>query len=114
MRILHLSDTHVERTDAPNRNGVNATDSLRLMLAELRHLRDVDALVVTGDIANEGDVEAYSAVRELMGAFAQPLDAPSSTPRATTTSARPSARYWGADTRIPRGCWRQTRPSGPR
>ncbi|WP_330266070.1 metallophosphoesterase family protein [Streptomyces griseorubiginosus] len=76
MRIVQLSDTHVERTDVPNRNGVNATDSLRLMLAELRHLRDVDAIVVTGDIANAGDVEAYAAVRELVGEFARPLAAP--------------------------------------
>ena len=76
MRIVQLSDTHVERTDAPNRNGVNATDSLRLMLAELRHLRDVDAIVVTGDIADAGDVEAYAAVRELVGEFARPLQAP--------------------------------------
>ncbi|MEU0412372.1 metallophosphoesterase [Streptomyces griseorubiginosus] len=76
MRILQLSDTHIERTDAPNRNGVNATGSLRLMLAELRHLRDVDAIVVTGDIANAGDVEAYAAVRELVGEFARPLEAP--------------------------------------
>lgn len=76
MRIVQLSDTHVERTDAPNRNGVNATDSLRLMLAELRHLRDVDAIVVTGDIADAGDVEAYTAVRELVGEFARPLQAP--------------------------------------
>ncbi|NEB03790.1 metallophosphoesterase [Streptomyces sp. SID13726] len=75
MRILHLSDTHIERTDAPNRNGVDATDSLRLMLAELRHLRDVDAVVVTGDIADEGDVEAYTVVRELVGEFARPLGA---------------------------------------
>ncbi|MFC8432926.1 metallophosphoesterase family protein [Streptomyces sp. NPDC057253] len=76
MRTLQLSDTHVERTDAPNRNGVNATDSLRLMLAELRHLRDVDAVVVTGDIANAGDAEAYAVVRELVGEFARPLGAP--------------------------------------
>ncbi|MFC8358848.1 metallophosphoesterase family protein [Streptomyces griseorubiginosus] len=76
MRILQLSDTHVERTDAPNRNGVNATESLRLMLAELRHLRDVDAVVVTGDIADEGEVEAYTTVRELVGEFARPLNAP--------------------------------------
>ncbi|MFE2215523.1 metallophosphoesterase family protein [Streptomyces canus] len=75
MRIVHLSDTHVERTDAPNRSGVNATDSLRLMLAELRHIRDVDAVVVTGDITNAGDVEAYAAVRELVGDFARPLGA---------------------------------------
>jgi 3',5'-cyclic AMP phosphodiesterase CpdA len=71
MRILHLSDTHLERTDAPNRNGVDATDSLRLMLAELRHQRGVDAIVVTGDLANDGAVEAYATVRELVGGFAQ-------------------------------------------
>ncbi|MCI3272204.1 metallophosphoesterase [Streptomyces cylindrosporus] len=76
MRILHLSDTHVERTDAPNRHGVNATESLRLILAELRHQRGVDAVVVTGDIANDGAVEAYSAVKELVGEFARRLDAP--------------------------------------
>ncbi|MDH6550478.1 metallophosphoesterase [Streptomyces sp. SAI-041] len=76
MRILHLSDTHIERPDAPNKSGVNATDSLRLMLAELRRLRDVDAVVVTGDIADDGAVEAYAEVRQLVGEFARPLDAP--------------------------------------
>jgi Icc protein len=76
MRIIHLSDTHLERTDAPNKHGVNATDSLRLMLAELRHQRDVDAIVVTGDIANDGAVEAYTAVRELVGEFALRHGAP--------------------------------------
>jgi Icc protein len=76
MRILHLSDTHVERTDAPNRHGVNATDSLRLMLGELRHLRGVDAIVVTGDIANDGAVEAYTTARELLTEFALPWNAP--------------------------------------
>ncbi|MDO0913893.1 metallophosphoesterase [Streptomyces sp. DT2A-34] len=76
MRILHLSDTHIERTDAPDKNGVNATDSLRLMLTELRHQRDVDAVVVTGDIADDGAVEAYTAVRELVGDFARRLGAP--------------------------------------
>lgn len=76
MRILHLSDTHVERTDAPNRHGVEATASLRLMLHELRHQRGVDAVVVTGDIANDGAVEAYTTVRELLTEFAAPLEAP--------------------------------------
>ncbi|MFE7166961.1 metallophosphoesterase [Streptomyces sp. NPDC057616] len=76
MRILHLSDTHVERTDAPNRHGVEATASLRLMLHELRHQRGVDAVVVTGDIANDGAVEAYTTVRELLTGFAAPLEAP--------------------------------------
>lgn len=73
MRILHLSDTHLERTDAPGKHGVNAHDSLRLMLAELRHLRGVDAVVVTGDLANDGAVEAYTVIRELFGEFARSL-----------------------------------------
>ncbi|GAA3981263.1 MULTISPECIES: metallophosphoesterase family protein [Streptomyces] len=76
MRILHLSDTHLERTDAPNKHGVNATESLRLMLAELRHQRGVDAVVVTGDLANDGAVEAYTALKELVGEFARGLGAP--------------------------------------
>ncbi|WP_200304024.1 metallophosphoesterase family protein [Streptomyces adelaidensis] len=76
MRILHLSDTHLDRADAPNRNGVNATDCLRLMLAELAHQRDVDAVVVTGDLADDGTVEAYVRVRELIGGFARSMGAP--------------------------------------
>ncbi|MFF3939138.1 metallophosphoesterase family protein [Streptomyces phaeofaciens] len=76
MRILHLSDTHVERGDAPARPGVDATGSLRLMLAELRHQRDVDAIVVTGDVADDGSVEAYTTVRELVGDFGRALGAP--------------------------------------
>lgn len=71
MRILHLSDTHLQRTDAPNKHGVNAHDSLRLMLDELRHLQDVDAVVVTGDLADDGSVEAYADLRELVGAYAR-------------------------------------------
>lgn len=66
----------MERVDAPNGNGVDATESLRLMLAELRHVRGVDAVVVTGDIADDGAVEAYARVRELVGDFARPLHAP--------------------------------------
>jgi Icc protein len=73
MRILHLSDTHLERTDTPNKHGVNAHDSLRLMLAELRHVQGVDAVVVTGDLANDGAVEAYTTIRELFGEFARGL-----------------------------------------
>jgi Icc protein len=76
MRILHLSDTHLDRTDAPNAFGVNATESLRGMLAELRHLREIDAVVVSGDIADDGSPEAYLRVREMVGAFALEREAP--------------------------------------
>ncbi|MEU8578477.1 metallophosphoesterase [Streptomyces asoensis] len=76
MRILHLSDTHIGRVDGPEGDRVDATDSLRLLLDALRHQRDVDAVVVTGDLADDGSVEAYGIVRELVGGFARSLDAP--------------------------------------
>jgi 3',5'-cyclic AMP phosphodiesterase CpdA len=71
MRILHLSDTHLERAEGPNRFGVDPAESLRLMLTELRHLRDFDAVAVTGDIADDGSAEACRAVRELVMEYAQ-------------------------------------------
>ncbi|MET9388067.1 metallophosphoesterase [Streptomyces sp. NPDC002928] len=76
MRILHLSDTHLDRADAPNKRGVNATASLRLMLDELRHLPGLDAVVVTGDLADDGSTEAYTAVRALIGEYVRARNIP--------------------------------------
>ncbi|KPI00935.1 Calcineurin-like phosphoesterase superfamily domain containing protein [Actinobacteria bacterium OK074] len=70
MRILHLSDTHLDRRDAPEGPGSDAARSLRLLLAELRYVRDLDVIVVSGDIADDGSVEGYTAVRGLVGEFA--------------------------------------------
>lgn len=76
MRILHLSDTHIQRAPGPNRHGVDPTASLRLMLDALKHLRDVDVVLVTGDVADDGSVEAYTLVRELVGAYARERNVP--------------------------------------
>lgn len=76
MRILHLSDTHLDRRDAPNKHGVNATQSLRRMLADLRHLRAVDTIVVSGDIADDGSPEAYVAARAIVREFAAERNVP--------------------------------------
>ncbi|MEU4421815.1 metallophosphoesterase [Actinoplanes sp. NPDC024001] len=71
MRILHLSDTHLTRAPGPNATGVDTRESLRRILHECAELPDLDAVVVTGDIADDGSREAYTAARELAGAFAR-------------------------------------------
>jgi Icc protein len=76
MHILHLSDTHLVRDGGPNSDDVDATESLRRMLTDLRHLREVDAIVVSGDIADDGSLEAYVAVRDIVGEFAGQRNAP--------------------------------------
>ncbi|AKJ15323.1 metallophosphoesterase [Streptomyces incarnatus] len=71
MRILHLSDTHLDRAGGPDADGADGTAALRRMLAELEQLRDLDAVVVTGDVADDGSREAYLRARDLLGGFAR-------------------------------------------
>jgi Icc protein len=70
MRILHLSDTHLTRAHGPDSDGVDTRDSLRRILHDCREVPGLDAVVVTGDIADDGSREAYTDARQLVGAFA--------------------------------------------
>jgi Icc protein len=76
MRILHLSDTHLDGTDSPNADGVNARQSLRQMLGDLAAVRDIDLVVISGDIAGDRSRDAYHAARELIGKFARSRNVP--------------------------------------
>ncbi|MET0695719.1 MAG: metallophosphoesterase [Propionibacteriaceae bacterium] len=71
MRILHLSDTHLESFDGPNRHGVNARESLTRMLDDCRYLQPLDLVVVSGDVTDDGSVGAYTAAAARIGAFAR-------------------------------------------
>ncbi|MCZ4125539.1 metallophosphoesterase [Streptomyces sp. H39-S7] len=70
MRILHLSDTHLDRSGGPDADGADGTAALRCLLAELGDLHDLDAVVVTGDVADDGSHEAYARARELLSDYA--------------------------------------------
>ncbi|BCY10438.1 metallophosphoesterase [Actinoplanes sp. L3-i22] len=61
MRILHLSDTHLTREPGP------AHETLRQLLRDCADIPDVDVVVVTGDVADDGSPEAYRAAREIIG-----------------------------------------------
>lgn len=68
-RILHLSDTHVSASGA-DEDGVDAVAALERLLHDLRHVPDLDLVVVSGDIADDGSVGGCTAVRDRVGAFA--------------------------------------------
>ncbi len=70
MRILHLSDTHLDEAGAPDADGADGTAALRLLLDELQYLDDLDAVVITGDVADDGSRVAYTRARELVSAYA--------------------------------------------
>jgi 3',5'-cyclic AMP phosphodiesterase CpdA len=70
MRILHLSDTHLTRATGLDSDGVDTRDSLRRVLRDCREIPSLDAVVVTGDIADDGSCEAYIDALRLIGDFA--------------------------------------------
>ena len=68
-RILHLSDTHATATGLDG-DGVDALGALDQILRDCRHLSDLDLVVVSGDIADDGSAEGCALVRDRIAAFA--------------------------------------------
>ena len=68
-RILHMSDIHIT-ADGHDAEGVDADASLRQMLQDLEGVEALDGIVVSGDLADDGSIDAYSVVLERIGAFA--------------------------------------------
>lgn len=76
MRILHLSDIHLDRFGSPQAGGVNARESLRGLLNDLEPVADIDVIVISGDIADDGSLDAYLSVRDIVRDFALRRQAP--------------------------------------
>ncbi|MEU8079225.1 metallophosphoesterase [Catellatospora citrea] len=62
-RILHLSDTHFNSPD------VDAAAALARILHDARFVTDLDLVVVSGDIADDGSAAGCAGVREQVGRF---------------------------------------------
>ncbi|NQX29326.1 metallophosphoesterase [Microbacteriaceae bacterium VKM Ac-2854] len=70
LRILHLSDTHLLGDPAARYNRViDPLLSLEAVLAAHDRV-DVDAVVVSGDLSNDGSAASYALLRERVGAWA--------------------------------------------
>jgi 3',5'-cyclic AMP phosphodiesterase CpdA len=69
VRILHLSDTHTTASGL-DEDGVASTAALERLLHDCRHLPDLDLVVVSGDVADDGSVAGCEATRDRVGAYA--------------------------------------------
>ncbi|MCV7197960.1 phosphodiesterase [Mycobacterium angelicum] len=74
--LLHISDTHLIAGDRPLYGAVAADDRLGDLLHQLKDsgLR-FDAIVFTGDLADQGEPAAYRKLRDLVEPFAEALGA---------------------------------------
>ena len=75
--LVHLSDTHILPTEDARLDGV--VDTLANLRAVLERVAEAglrpDALVVSGDLANSGDLPSYERVRRELNTFAERLGA---------------------------------------
>lgn len=74
--LVHLSDTHILPTDADRLQGVDTLENLRAILrvVETSGVRP-DAIVVSGDLANHGELDSYRRLRPELAACAERLGA---------------------------------------
>ena len=71
MRLLHLSDLHIPRDLGPNAEGVDARAVLAQLLYDCRRLADIDLVLVSGDVADDGSREGYTDALDLVDSFAR-------------------------------------------
>lgn len=60
----------------PDEDGVDGVRALRLWIETLEDLRDINVIVTTGDIADDGSVEGCQRVYKMVGDLARQLDVP--------------------------------------
>lgn len=70
LRILHLSDTHLLAGAARHEGLVDTVAALRFTLAGLENAGQLDLVVASGDVSDDGSVESYSTLNQLIGDFA--------------------------------------------
>ena len=65
--IAHVSDTHLLSGGAPLGGVADTVGALEQVVAQLSRLGEsLDAIVVTGDVTDLGEVDAYRRVRQAL------------------------------------------------
>ena len=76
MRILHLTDTHLYGDDDSRHYGrIDTTAALNGLLARFTALRDIDAVVLTGDASEDAAAASYQKLHAILDPFAEQLGA---------------------------------------
>lgn len=61
MRIIHLSDLHIPE-NGQDIWGINPVNRLNAMASKIKCLKNIDAIIISGDISNDGSLWSYRYV----------------------------------------------------
>jgi Icc protein len=59
LKIVHLTDIHLLANIESELHGVNPYTNFKEIVADLELVTDIDCIIITGDIANLGEYDAY-------------------------------------------------------
>jgi len=74
IKILHITDCHLGKERSLDLLGMNTFDSLMAVLKDVRASnQQPDIILVTGDIAQDGSVEAYEVMKQALADYDCPV-----------------------------------------
>jgi len=65
LKIVHITDTHILEKKEDTVHGIDVYSYLKKIAETIVPIKDVDCIIITGDIANFGEYDAYINVNEL-------------------------------------------------
>ncbi|MCH2158845.1 MAG: 3',5'-cyclic-AMP phosphodiesterase [Oleiphilaceae bacterium] len=74
VKVLHITDCHLNADRSRDLLGINTFDSLNAVLNDIKaDGQQPDCILVTGDISQDGSVEAYQTMKEMLSDFTCPI-----------------------------------------
>jgi 3',5'-cyclic AMP phosphodiesterase CpdA len=70
LRLLHISDTHLYGDRTLHHGVVDTTDTLERVLAKASEIPGIDAVVLSGDLSEDGTEAAYRKLHDLVEPWA--------------------------------------------
>jgi len=70
LRLLHISDTHLYGDGSLHHGIVDTTAALERVLAKASEIHGIDAVVLSGDLSEDGTEAAYRKLRDLVDPWA--------------------------------------------
>lgn len=59
LKIIHLTDIHLPANETDVLYGINIHSVVYKIAEKISQIKDIDCIIITGDIANKGDYNAY-------------------------------------------------------
>lgn len=73
IKIIQITDIHMLSSEDADLYGVNPFLLLNKAIEKIRQIEDIDCLIITGDIANRGEYDAYIIVNNLFSKLNCPI-----------------------------------------